>query len=214
MRAGLFGGTFNPIHLGHLRAAEEISEALDLERMVFIPANIPPHKEGHELAAPPVRERCVLAAISENPRFELSRVELERGGPSYSIDTIKRFIKEHPGDEFWFVVGEDAFSEIDSWYKYKELFSLVNIAVMSRPPGIRAHLLPRALEGEFLAEEWGYVHSSGKAVRFVSVTPLDISSTAIREAIREGRSIRYLVPETVREILEKEGHFGPGELND
>jgi len=211
LRAGLFGGTFNPIHLGHLRAAEEICEALTLDRMVFIPANIPPHKEGHELAAPTVRERCVAAAISENPLFELSRVELDREGPSYSIDTIKHFVAEYSGAELWFIVGEDAFAEIGSWYQFKELFSLVNIAVMSRPPGIKAHILPSIMEEEFFAEEWGYIHSSGNAVRFVSVTPLDISSTAIREAIRAGRSIRYLVPETVREILEKEDHFGPGE---
>lgn len=204
MKLGLFGGTFNPIHLGHLRVAEEVCDALALDRLIFVPAKIPPHKRHSELADAEFRLRLVRAAIRGNPRFGVSDAEIRREGPSYSVDTLKAFrASRRPLERLWFVMGCDQFREIGTWYRCRELFELADIAVMNRPPEKEMPALPAGLAAEFERGPEGYLHKSGREVRFVPVTPLLISSTAVREAVREGRSIRYLVPESVRRVLAK-----------
>lgn len=206
MNVGVLGGTFNPVHLGHLRAAEEVREALGLDRVLFVPARVPPHKASAEVAPPALRLRMVRAAVEGNPGFEVSDLELRREGPSYMVDTLATLRDGlGPSDRLWLLVGADAFREVHTWWRFPDLFRLADFAVMRRPPDTGALPLPRGIELDFAPSAGGYVHASGREVRFVPVTLLDISSTRIRRALDEGRSVRYLVPEAVlaelREIL-------------
>lgn len=218
-RVGLFGGTFNPIHLGHLRAAEEVAELLELERVVFLPCAQPPHKRGGGEVIAPAQERLawVRRAIAGNPRFDVDPVELERGGPSYSVDTL-RTLRDPAGPEApIFLIGLDAFGEIDSWREPTELFRLASFAVMRRPPIDRrplAECLPRCARPllELGADGSSARHRSADTwVRLVEITALDISSTDVRARLREGRSVRYLVPEAVREAILETGVYGTKE---
>ncbi|MFU8857058.1 MAG: nicotinate-nucleotide adenylyltransferase [Deferrisomatales bacterium] len=204
MELGVFGGTFNPVHLGHLRAAEEAREALGLERVVFVPAKIPPHKEARAVAPSDVRLDLVRRAVGDNPAFDVSELELRRDGPSYSVDTLRELRAGlGPGDRLWFLVGSDAYREIHTWSRYAELFALADVGVLSRPPGELRAAPPARLEGDFTFEGCVLRHRSGREVRFVPVTLLDISATAVRQALARGSSVRYLVPEAVREDLER-----------
>lgn len=201
MNVGVFGGTFDPIHLGHLRVAEEVGEALGLDRVLFMPARLPPHKTGVEIP-PEMRLEMVRRAVAPNDRFEASDLELRREGPSYSVVTLKELRRTlSPGDRLWFLLGEDAFREIHTWHRFPEIFEEADLAVMRRPPGAGELRPPASLAWEFRPTESGFRHRSGREVRFVPVTLLDISSTRIRRDLEEGRSVRYLVPDSVLECL-------------
>lgn len=206
MDVGVFGGTFDPIHLGHLRIAEEAREALDLEKVLFIPARLPPHKEGADLSPPDFRLEMVRRAVAGNPHFEACDLELRREGPSYSVLTLRQLGKGlTPGDRLWFLMGSDSYREVHTWYRYGELFELADVAVLSRPPDSRALGAPTGLESAFTSTPGGFRHASGRQIRFVEVTLLDISSTDIRRAMASGRSVRYLVPDSVIEGYESLG---------
>lgn len=206
MNIGLMGGTFNPVHLAHLRIAEEARESFRLDRVVFIPAADPPHKP---LAGEvPFSQRCemVRLAIAGNPAFELSDIEGERPGKSYSIDTINFFRREYPGDSFSFIIGSDSFLEIGLWHRYDEIFRACNLIVVERPGRPVADpmaALPVAIRGEFgyTPESRRLQHASGQSVHFMTGCPLDISSTGIRQQVAAGRSITYLVPSTVEAYI-------------
>ena len=196
-RIGLFGGTFNPIHLGHLRGAEEIREALGLEEVIFIPASIPPHKAAEEVIDARHRLEMVKLATEDNPFFSTTDIELARPHKSYSIDTIRYFRERHP-EGLFFILGSDAFVEIETWREFQNLFALCNFIVMTRPGFQKTRsssLLPKSLIPLFRYEEGkAWVHRSGHTLHFKEITVLDISSTKIRELIEKGESIRYLVP--------------------
>jgi len=201
---GVFGGTFNPVHLGHLRAAEEVREALELDQVLFMPAKLPPHKPGSGIAPPDVRLDLVRRAVSGNPGFAVSDREVRRPGPSYSVDTLTELRSEaESGQRLWFLVGADAYREIHTWHRYAELFRLADVAVMRRPPDPGSGAPPIGLEREFEPTGAGFRHQSGRELRFVPVTLLDISSTAIRYALGQGKSVRYLVPDPVLAELER-----------
>ena len=133
IKVGLLGGTFNPIHLGHLRAAEEVREILALEKIYFIPASIPPHKDPSEVASSSHRLKMLEIATRGNPFFEISDFELGHDGPSYTIDTLKFFSTEFPEFDLYFILGTDLFSEIDTWKEYKKLFAISNFVLVTRP---------------------------------------------------------------------------------
>jgi nicotinate-nucleotide adenylyltransferase len=214
LKVGLFGGTFNPIHLAHLRAAEEVRETLCLDRIVFVPAKAPPHKVPDTVSDAKRRLRLVRAAIADNPLFEVSEIELRREGPSYSVDTLREILEgPNPPARLWFIVGADAFVEMDTWKSAREIFRLTDIAVMGRPPWGACPPPPPAFAGDFEPLATGYRHLSGREIRFIPVTPLDISSTLIRQALADGRSVRYLVPEGVRALIEERQGSGTGEDN-
>ncbi len=209
---GILGGTFNPIHLGHLRAAEEVAEAFGLRRVLFVPSAVPPHKgDAAEAAIAPAALRLdwVRRAIADNPRFEADPLELEREGPSYSVDTLlaigARLAPELPV----FAIGCDAFAELGTWREPEKVLALTHFAVMTRPPATRASLeqwLPRCARTDLSLASDGRSarHRSAPAwVRVVEISALDISSSDIRSRIRRGRSVRYLVPEAVREDVER-----------
>lgn len=204
-RIGLFGGTFNPIHLGHLRGAEEIREAFGLEEVIFIPSAIPPHKAPEEIIDARHRVEMVRLAIASNPFFSLSEIELSRPGKSYSIDTIRYFC-DASGDAFFFIVGGDAFVEIETWKDYQNLFSLCHFIVMARPGFEKtpvASQLPKALNTAFQydLETKLWVHLSGYCLYFKEISFLDISSTKVRELIERGESVKYLVPAAVETYI-------------
>jgi len=206
-RIGLFGGTFNPIHLGHLRGAEEIRETFNLHEVIFIPAAIPPHKKGEEIIEARHRLEMVRLAITKNPHFSTSDIELSRPGKSYSIDTI-RFFQEKYQDAPFFILGRDAFVEIETWKEFQNLFSLCNFVVMTRP-GFQKNLspspLPASLTSAFRYDQKmeAWVHLSGHTLHFKEITFLDISSTKIREWIERTESVRYLIPAEVEAYIKQ-----------
>ncbi|MGQ9645748.1 MAG: nicotinate-nucleotide adenylyltransferase [Thermodesulfobacteriota bacterium] len=211
-KIGLFGGTFNPVHLGHLRGAEEIRESFGLEEVVFIPSAIPPHKTTEEIIEPHHRLEMVKRAIRKNPRFRASDVELKRSGKSYSIDTI-RYFREKLNGPLYFILGRDAFVEIETWKDFQNLFSLSHFIVMTRPNLSQSSPLPRALAPAFRYDQksFGWMHVSGNTIFFKEINFLDISSTKVRELIQKGKSIKYLVPSEVEAYIVKHGLYRGGE---
>lgn len=206
MQIGIYGGTFNPIHFGHLRAAEEICDRFKLKEVVFIPSFIPPHKESKDVVDPIHRLKMVNLAITGNPRFSLSEIEIRRTGKSYSIDTVRALRESYPDDNLAFIVGLDAFLEIQTWHKYEDILSECDFIVTSRPgsPKISCRqALPENLREGYKRKGKGreFVHGSGRRVIFSDVSDLNISGTEIRRMIREGTSIRYLLPRRVMEYI-------------
>jgi nicotinate-nucleotide adenylyltransferase len=209
VRVGLLGGTFNPVHWGHLRAAEEIREMFNLKQVIFIPTNISPHKESKEIVTADHRLKMLDLAIEDNPYFFTSDVELKRSGKSYSIETISHF-KQKFGEELtlFFILGIDAFLEITSWKNYQALFSICNFIVMSRPRyEIKEfyQVIPAQVKKDFHyhPNEKRFIHSSQVSIYFTEITPIDISSNSIRTLIKDGRSIKYLLPEEVENYVKE-----------
>jgi len=205
-RIGLFGGTFNPVHIGHLRCAEEIREQFALDRIVFLPAFMPPHKR-EPAAAPHHRCEMVRLAIAGNPGFELSDIEIRREGNSYSYDTIEHFrAREACESDLFFIIGSDAFRDVHTWRRYPDFFEHCGFIVMSRagscPPAPMA--IPGSADRMFVRlDENTCQHPCGTLVCFARVSALDISSTDIRARAAAGRTISYLVtPPVERYILE------------
>lgn len=209
MKVGILGGTFNPIHIAHLRIAEEVRDRFDLAEVMFVPAATPPHKP---LAGdlPFVRRfEMVRRAIAGNPFFTISDIEKKRGGKSYSIHTLQAFREERPDDEFFFIIGSDSFLDFGLWRDYASFFDFCNLVVVERPGALVAapdKALPIAIADQFCyyEAEKRLAHRSGYSVYYLEGIPLDISSTAIREMARLGRSIRYLVPEAVEHYIKEQ----------
>ncbi len=209
MKTGIFGGTFNPIHFAHLRIAEEIRDTFRLERVIFVPAATPPHKPLAENLSFESRLAMVEMAVKGNPFFSVSDIEGKRAGKSYSIDTLHQFRELRPKDEFYFIMGSDSFAEFTSWKQYKSIFSCCNIVAITRPgveiAGLR-ETLPVDIASDFCyyESEKRFAHKSGYSVYLMVGTQLDISSTAIREMVKMGRSIKYLVPEPVEQFINEQ----------
>jgi nicotinate-nucleotide adenylyltransferase len=207
MKIGIFGGTFDPIHWGHLRSAEEVSETFGLDCVYFIPASIPPHKRGQTHT--PVRDRLqmVRLAVARNPRFKVSTMEVRRPGVSYSIDTVREFARRlKPTDSLYFIIGLDAFREIATWRDYEEIFPLCNFIVTSRPGSKESDPLKGtgvAVKKLFCYDfkRQNYRHRSGTRVHFIELTDIAISASEIRALVRQGKSIRYLGPSSVEKYI-------------
>jgi nicotinate-nucleotide adenylyltransferase len=209
MRVGLFGGTFDPVHNGHLRVAEEVREHFCLERLYFIPAFAQPLKQHVKVTAAADRLKMVKMAIRSNKFFHVSPVEIRRGGLSYSIETINSFAERY--GEVYFLVGLDAFSEIDRWKNYRRIFEESHLVILVRPMRTKANyadLLPREVRPD--VKNIGhntYEHRLGKRIFFHPVTQLDISSTIIRQLAHRGASIKYLVPYGVERFIKQGGLY-------
>jgi len=206
VRIGLFGGSFNPVHIGHLRAAEEIRGLCALEKVIFIPTHIAPHKPVGTFASPQHRMAMLELAIKDNRHFLTSDVELKRPGTSYSVETLRYFREAFPESDPFFIMGMDAFAEIDTWKNYRDLFPLCNFVVMTRPgysPPHTERIIPRTMTGEFSfsPEENRYRHASGSSVFIADIPGLDISAREIRRRIAQGHSFTYLVPKAVEEYI-------------
>ena len=209
-KIGILGGTFNPIHYGHLAAAEEVRDRLKLDRVLFIPSSLPPHKDEE---IPPAMQRLemVRLAIAGNPQFKLSDIEVKRGGKSYTIDTIEALHGNHPGAELYFVTGLDSFLEIPTWKAWERLLKLCCFVVLSRPGYRFADLvnLPFLQKAEQRLgaldrgeETHGAVEVEGGVTICLEDIPLyDISSTDIRKRVRDGRTVKYHLPDSVETYI-------------
>jgi nicotinate-nucleotide adenylyltransferase len=206
MNIGLMGGTFNPVHCAHLRIAEEARELCGLDRVLFIPAADPPHKPLAGAVSFAVRCEMVRLAIAGHPAFELSDIEGQREGKSYSIDTIGVIQTRRPADQLFFIVGSDSFFEIGLWHRYAEIFRLCGLIVVERPGRPVTHpleALPVAIRGEFSYTDAPRIlrHVSGHQVHILKGRPLDISSSAIRSLAAAGNPITNLVPPAVEAYI-------------
>lgn len=209
MRIGLLGGSFNPIHNAHLRIAGEAKNTCLLDRVIFIPAADPPHKLLAGAVSFERRSKMVSMAIAGRPAFEMSTIEAERDGKSYSIDTIRTFRERFPGDDLFFIIGGDSFLELGSWHRYAGIFSLCNLIVVERPgcPVINpVDALPEAVRGVFsLERETGSLtHHSGNSIIFIKGSPLELSSTEIRRLAASGADITRYVPPDVAAYISQQ----------
>lgn len=193
MKLGIFGGTFDPVHIGHLIVAQDAYEALGLDRVVFVPAAVPPHKRGRVTATPEQRLAMLRAATEGDPRVTTSDIELRRPGPSYTVDTLREFHERDPEGALYLLLGVDQFREFHTWHEPDEIARLARIVVLARG-GADPQSMPR-----HYPHEW------------IGVTRIDISATEIRRRIAAGASVRYLVPAAVEEIIRRERLYGSGE---
>lgn len=193
-RLGVMGGTFDPIHHGHLLTAEEAAVQFGLEQVIFVPTGQPWMKAGREVSPAEHRYLMTVIATASNPRFTVSRIEIDRAGPTYTVDTLRALREQHPDAELFFVTGADAMLEIFSWKDPGELLSLAHFIAATRPGYDLAH---------FEAE----APTAHPNVTVMNIPALAISSTDIRQRVREGRPIRYLVPEGVKSYIEKAGLY-------
>ncbi|MDD4938576.1 MAG: nicotinate-nucleotide adenylyltransferase [Candidatus Omnitrophica bacterium] len=183
MKIGLLGGTFNPIHTGHLILAEEVREKLLLDRIIFVPAYLPPHKDNSEIIPARLRLDMVRAAIKGNRHFSVSEIEIKRDGRSFTIDTIREFKKDYPGDKLYFIIGSDLLKYLDDWKDLDEIIKMVDFIAATRP-GYPLERIP-------------------SRISTVPIRAVDISGFEIRKAIKENKSFRYLVPESVFNYIRK-----------
>ncbi|HEY7737075.1 MAG TPA: nicotinate-nucleotide adenylyltransferase [Candidatus Limnocylindrales bacterium] len=182
---GVLGGTFDPVHLGHLALAEEAREALGLERVMFVPAAVPPHKQGIPMTAAADRAAMVELAIADNPAFGTSRIELERTGPSYTVDTLEAI--HDTGVDLWLILSAETYREFDTWRRPERILELARVAVAPR-------------DGYELPGGAG-AGSTAARVTFLDGPRLRVSASEIRGRVAAGRSIRYLVPPAVRRYI-------------
>ena len=198
MTLGVLGGTFDPIHNGHLAAAAAAQRSLGLEAMVLIPSRVPPHRRDPAGAGADDRYTMAALAAAERPGWSASRIEIAREGPSYTFDTLGE-LKQQTRSQIFFVLGADAFAEIDTWYRYPEVLDLANFVVVSRP-GITLDSLrdrvPSAFDRPFDAAQGGQISAQTRVILVEALTP-DISSTDIRRRVRAGEPLRGLVPDAV-----------------
>ncbi len=204
-RKGYLGGTFNPIHYGHLRMAEEVREALKLEKVVFIPAPVPPLKD-RDIAPPELRLQMVRLAVEGNPFFEVSDLEYQRTGKSYTVDTMRLLRQMEPEVEPVFILGLDAFLELPQWHRPEELISLCDFAVVRRAQAGKEALfdspfLSSSEPIEVTRDYEVYPLHGERRLYWVNCRVLQISASDIRKRLREGRSIKYLLPESVESFI-------------
>lgn len=198
---GILGGTFDPIHLGHLRLAEEVRAAWQLDRVHFVPAAVPPHRPQPVLSAA-ARLELVTRAIADNPGFVADDCELRRQGASYTVDTLKHFRQSHPDHHLVLILGMDAFNGLRQWHRWEELLEWTHIAVATRPgASLEVPAAQLLRERERSLSELSMIPAGG--IRQIEITRLDISATAIRQALDRGDSVRYLVPESLLKPLSR-----------
>ncbi|GAK04145.1 LOW QUALITY PROTEIN: nicotinate-nucleotide adenylyltransferase [Geomicrobium sp. JCM 19037] len=185
-KIGIFGGTFDPVHIAHLILAEQALNECSLDEVWFMPANIPPHKKHEGMADGKDRAHMVELAIQHHPQFKLLRLELARTGPSYTVDTIEHLLQIYPNEQFYFIIGGDMVKSLERWHQIDRLRDMVRFIVTDRPD--------YSLEkGEHISETMLYIH----------VPNCPISSSDIRSRIKKQQSIRFLIPEEVRSYVEE-----------
>lgn len=215
-KLGILGGTFNPIHYGHLAAAEEVRDRLKLDRILFIPASLPPHKFEQDVPSAYHRMEMVRLATSGNPHFEPSDIEIKRGGTSYTIDTIESLRLSYPGAELFFITGLDTFLEIKTWHAWEKLLRICSFVVLSRPGYSFTDLLKidfmKSAGREMIDLDQGMLKHAkirpGAFTLYLEMIPLyDISSTDIRRRVKEGGNIKYLLPDSVEVYIIEKGLY-------
>jgi nicotinate-nucleotide adenylyltransferase len=186
-KIGILGGTFDPIHMGHLILAEQVKHKLRLDGVIFIPCLSPPHKTKRKLSPAEDRFRMTQLAIEGNPTFSISDIELKRGGVSYTVDTLRQLKEIHPRSEVYFLTGSDMLEEIHTWREPEEIYKLAKMVIATRPG----------------FDNFDPKNRFAKKSLIVEITGVDISSSQIREKVKKGQSIKYLVPPRVEEYIKK-----------
>ncbi|MFN2617535.1 MAG: nicotinate-nucleotide adenylyltransferase [Thermoleophilaceae bacterium] len=194
---GILGGAFNPPHIGHLVCAQEALVQLELERVVFVPVGEAPHRDIEQDPGPDARSRMCELAIEGDERFELSRAELDRPGPSYTADTLRELRERLPGDELVLILGGDQAANLPSWHEPEEVFAMAVVAVVERMGSWHREAVAVKLASLAGAER----------VRFFDMPRMGISSTVVRRRAAQGKPLRYLVPESVRAYIEENGLY-------
>jgi len=196
---GILGGTFDPPHLGHLILAETARDALNLEQVVFVPAANPPHKGNGDVQVTPIEHRwqMVVAATANNPHFRLSTADMLRPGPHYTVDMLRIVQAEYPGAQLYFLLGGDSLRDLATWRDPAGIVAQARLAVMRRPGAVID-----------LTEMERQIPGISARVHFVDAPVIGISATAIRERVRAGQSIRYLVPADVERYIGEHGLYG------
>jgi nicotinate-nucleotide adenylyltransferase len=197
VRIGILGGTFNPPHLGHLVAGQEAYRELELDRVMLIPARIPPHKPVEHEPGPEHRLALCRLATQDDDRFEVSQLELERDGPSYTVDTLEQLSSQVPNNELFLVVGGDIAAGLPDWHRPERVLELANLAIAKRRGTTRDSVQ------EALATLRG-----GDRARFFQMPRIGVSSTMIRRRVAAGQPIRYLVPDRVVDYIERHELYG------
>lgn len=183
MKIGILGGTFNPIHVGHLILADEAREKLGLDKVIFVPTNLPPHKDNSDIAPARDRYKMIELAVETNRNFIASDIEIKREGRSYTIDTVRELKKAYPRDELYFISGSDLLNYLNEWKDLSEIIKMVKFVVATRP-GFPLEKIP------------SYIQT-------VAIRAVDISAFEIRACIKENKSFRYLVSERVFDYINK-----------
>ncbi len=194
MRIGVFGGTFDPIHFGHLILAEQCREQAKLDRVLFVPAASPPHKQQQTLTPFGQRVEMLALAISGNPAFQIDELEKDRTGPSFTVDTLSLLTERHSGDTLAFMIGSDSLRDLPAWYQPRRILELAELLVMERsdwpcacPDALRASL---GLGADF-----------NLRYQIIAAPLIEIASRDVRQRIAEGRSVRYLLPRAVEAYI-------------
>ncbi|WP_286816508.1 nicotinate-nucleotide adenylyltransferase [Bacteroides sp. Phil13] len=191
-KIGIMGGTFNPIHIGHLIIAEQAYEQYGLDKVLFLPANEPPHKRQESIESDQNRVEMVKLAIEANPHFELSLVEMERDSISYTVDTLKQLTREYPHTEFYFIVGGDSIASIEQWREPGTIMKLCHLLACVR----------NDMDDEKLTMQIAYLNDKYQAnVHKLNIPMMDISSTSIRNRTKNHQSNRYMVPDKVLSFI-------------
>jgi nicotinate-nucleotide adenylyltransferase len=193
VRIGILGGTFNPPHLGHLVCASEAAAQLRLDRVLLTPVAVPPHKEADADPGPAERLELCRLAVAGDERLGVCDVEIARGGPSYTVDTLRELLKRDPEDHLTFILGGDIALGLDSWREPEAVLGLATLAIVERSGGARADVAAR------LDAAFGDIAS----LEFFDMPRIDISSSEIRRRVADGRPIRYLVPDAVADRIEQ-----------
>jgi nicotinate-nucleotide adenylyltransferase len=197
VRIGIMGGTFDPIHYGHLIAAEEAKDKFAMDKVLFIPSGDPPHKKNYKVTPAELRYAMTLLATVGNPKFDVSRIEINRKGYSYTIDTLREIRENCPEADYYFITGADAILDILSWKDPKELLRLCKFIAATRP-GYCLNQLDRVMA------KLGYGSwREEKLISILEIPAVSISSTEIRLRVQNGQSIRYLVPDEVLQFIMK-----------
>lgn len=187
MKIGILGGTFNPIHIGHLILAEEAREKLSLDKVIFVPTFLPPHKDNSDIAPAKDRLTMIKYAIKTNKYFLVSDIEIKRNGRSYTIDTIKEFKEKFQADDLYFIIGSDLLKYLEDWKDLNEIIKMVKFIAATRP-GFALEKIP------------SYINT-------LPIRAVDVSAFEIRACVKEGKSFRYLVPESVFNYIKKKGLY-------
>lgn len=197
VRLGVYGGTFDPPHVGHLILAETAADSLNLSHVVFVPAGTPPHKEAVDVRES-VEHRLIMVerAIAGNPRFVLSRVDVARTGPHYSVDMLRLLRVEYPSAEFVFLIGADSLRDLPAWSRPQELIQLARLGVMRRPDAE-----PNLVELE------RHIPGIGARIEWIVAPRIEIASHVVADQIAGGCSVRYQVPDTVLEYIREQGLY-------
>jgi nicotinate-nucleotide adenylyltransferase len=190
MKIGILGGTFNPIHIGHLILAEEAREKLGLDRIIFVPTHMPPHKDNSDIAPANARLKMLKLAIAGNKYFSVSDIEIKRAGRSYTIDTVRELQKQFPEHKLYFIIGSDLLKYVDDWKDLDEITRIVKFIVATRP--------------NFPLEDiFAYAASKLTGVSTIAIRAVDVSGFEIRSQVKENKSFRYLVPDAVYKYIKK-----------